>query len=166
MKMHGYITTSKKYHYILLTEKSKISTYLLFAMARKMAETENVPPEAAIAELQNRKARAYLRKQIDTCSFEIVKNEFPCYNIVVGKPESPHSWLHIPLEDKRVIVFGEASGKPAPITYIIRDKEAGNTIASFTSCCDAMLELQKYEEEDKRDGNFTDDFYEIVLSIL
>lgn len=113
----GYITTTSKHHFILLTEKRKVSEYMMLAMIRKMAEIENVSPEAAAAELQSREARAYFRKQIETCTFDIVKNEYPYYNIVVGKPEKPHAWLHIPLSDKRVIVFGELNGRPIPTEY-------------------------------------------------
>ena len=46
--------------------------------------------------------------------------------------------------------------------YIIRDKEAGNRIASFNTMEEAIKELAEYEEADKREGTFTPDFYEIV----
>lgn len=46
--------------------------------------------------------------------------------------------------------------------YIIRDREAGNEIARFSSLAEAEQELRAYEEADKNEGNFTEDFYEIV----
>ena len=49
--------------------------------------------------------------------------------------------------------------------YIIRDKEAGNVIAKFESYTEAEKELINYELADKADGNYTDDFYEIVKEV-
>lgn len=46
--------------------------------------------------------------------------------------------------------------------YILRDREAGNTIAEFAVQEEAELALQEYEEEDKRDGTYEPDFYEII----
>lgn len=46
--------------------------------------------------------------------------------------------------------------------YIIRDREAGNIISKFTSYSDAAKELEAYEAENKRNGEYTPDFYEIV----
>ena len=46
--------------------------------------------------------------------------------------------------------------------YIIRDREAGNVIATFSSKDEACNELRKYEEQDKIDGTYTPDFYEII----
>ena len=47
--------------------------------------------------------------------------------------------------------------------YVIRDREAGNTIEAFETLseCEAMLEY--FENEDRKDGNYTTDFYEIVV---
>jgi len=46
--------------------------------------------------------------------------------------------------------------------YLIRDKEAGNIIAYFETLEEAEEELKAYEDEDRKDGTFTPDFYEIV----
>lgn len=46
--------------------------------------------------------------------------------------------------------------------YIIRDREAGNVIAKFVTYEEAIMELNKYEEEDRRDGTYEPDFYEII----
>ena len=46
--------------------------------------------------------------------------------------------------------------------YLIRDKEAGNIIAYFETLEEAEEELEAYEDEDRKDGTYTPDFYEIV----
>ena len=46
--------------------------------------------------------------------------------------------------------------------YIIRDREAGNIIEQVTTHKEAEEIVQKYEEEDKKEGNYTEDFYEII----
>lgn len=45
--------------------------------------------------------------------------------------------------------------------FIIRDREAGNEITRFDSYEEAVAELEKYEETDKAEGTYTEDFYEI-----
>lgn len=47
-------------------------------------------------------------------------------------------------------------------TYIVRDREAGNIIDEFDSLEAAEAALVKYEEEDRRDGTFEEDFYEVA----
>jgi hypothetical protein len=49
--------------------------------------------------------------------------------------------------------------------YTIRDREAGNVIDTFTSLEEAKKELKKFEEQDKTDGSYTEDFYEIIETI-
>lgn len=46
--------------------------------------------------------------------------------------------------------------------YVIRDREAGNVIDKFNTLEDAQIELARYEENDKMDGIYEPDFYEIV----
>lgn len=46
--------------------------------------------------------------------------------------------------------------------YIIRDAEAGNKIAEFNTLEDAQAEIKKYEDTDKAEGTFEEDFYEII----
>lgn len=46
--------------------------------------------------------------------------------------------------------------------FIIQDKEAGNYIASFATLEEAQQALQEYETQDKADGLYTPNFYEIV----
>lgn len=46
--------------------------------------------------------------------------------------------------------------------YIIRDREAGNFIAEFDSREEAEAILRRWEDEDRLDGIYEPDFYEIV----
>lgn len=46
--------------------------------------------------------------------------------------------------------------------YIIQDKETGTFIDEFATKQDAENQLAKYEQEDREEGIFTPDFYEIV----
>ena len=47
--------------------------------------------------------------------------------------------------------------------YVVRDREAGNIITQFETMEEAQKELEKYEEQDKKDGTYTEDFYEIAV---
>ena len=47
-------------------------------------------------------------------------------------------------------------------TYQIRDREAGNFIEEFSDYDSAHEAMIAYEEEDKIEGNYEKDFYEIV----
>ena len=46
--------------------------------------------------------------------------------------------------------------------FVIRDSEAGNLIDTFNTLEEAKNELSDYEEQDKKDGTYEEDFYEIV----
>lgn len=48
------------------------------------------------------------------------------------------------------------------MTYVIRDREAGNYITRFDTLDEAKAEIEKYENKDKEDGSYSKDFYEIV----
>lgn len=49
--------------------------------------------------------------------------------------------------------------------FIIQDREAGNFISSFNSKDEAEKELARYEQDDKKEGIYTPNFYEIVESV-
>lgn len=49
------------------------------------------------------------------------------------------------------------------MNYLIRDYEAGNLIESCDTLEEAQAIVQQYEKQDKADGTYTEDFYEIVL---
>lgn len=46
--------------------------------------------------------------------------------------------------------------------YITRDREAGNVIDEFKTLQEAEKALAEYEEQDKKDGTYTPDFYEVA----
>lgn len=45
--------------------------------------------------------------------------------------------------------------------FVIRDREAGNIIDYFSTLKEAEAMLDEYEHQDKLDGVYTEDFYEI-----
>ena len=47
--------------------------------------------------------------------------------------------------------------------YVVRDREAGNVITQFETMEEAQKEIEKYEEHDKKDGVYVEDFYEIAV---
>lgn len=49
------------------------------------------------------------------------------------------------------------------MNIVIRDREAGNVITQFETMEEAQKELERYEEQDKKDGTYTEDFYEIAV---
>lgn len=46
--------------------------------------------------------------------------------------------------------------------FIIQDREAGNVIEKFKTLQEAQNKLQEYEEQDKAEGIYEENFYEIV----
>lgn len=47
--------------------------------------------------------------------------------------------------------------------YVLRDREAGITdFDAFSNYEEALEELERFEKEDKENGDYTPDFYEIV----
>jgi len=47
--------------------------------------------------------------------------------------------------------------------YVIRDREAGNIIDdSFKTIEEAEEMVEEYEREDKTEGNYVENFYEVV----
>ena len=48
------------------------------------------------------------------------------------------------------------------INYVIREREAGNEIDSFSILEEAEKVLEDFENEDKDNGEYVDNFYEIV----
>ncbi len=46
--------------------------------------------------------------------------------------------------------------------FIIRDREAGNVITGFDTLEAAEAELEKFEEEDRKNKTYTEGFYEIA----
>lgn len=46
--------------------------------------------------------------------------------------------------------------------YTVRDREAGNIIDRFDTEEEAIAALEEYEDEDRADGTYTEEFYEVV----
>lgn len=46
--------------------------------------------------------------------------------------------------------------------YYVRDREAGNIIEECANLKQAKELVKQYESDDKKDGIFTPDFYEII----
>lgn len=46
--------------------------------------------------------------------------------------------------------------------FVIQDSEAGNIITGFDTLESAEAELEKYEEEDRKNGTYVEGFYEIA----
>jgi len=49
--------------------------------------------------------------------------------------------------------------------YIIQDRETGNVIDEFSTMTEAEKTLEDYENQDKEDGIYKPEFYEIVEKI-
>jgi len=52
--------------------------------------------------------------------------------------------------------------KKRKMTYIIQDREAGNEIEECETRKEAEKIILEYEEQDKKEGTYKDNFYEIV----
>ena len=50
--------------------------------------------------------------------------------------------------------------------YQIRDRETGTPIEDCTSHAEALAIVEQYEADDRTEGNYTPDFYEIVAITL
>lgn len=46
--------------------------------------------------------------------------------------------------------------------YWTADKGTGNYIEAFDTIKDALKAIEIYEDEDRRNGDYTDDFYDVV----
>jgi hypothetical protein len=49
--------------------------------------------------------------------------------------------------------------------FIIRDSEAGNFIESFSKLIEAENKIIEFENQDKKDGIYTPNFYEIYYKL-
>ena len=46
---------------------------------------------------------------------------------------------------------------------VVRDKMCGNIITLVATVQDGLNLIDEYEEEDRRDGTYTEDFYEVAV---
>ena len=74
-----------------------------------------------------------------------------CYNIITVKKTKKTDRQRFYRRKKDVMM------------YVVRDREAGNVITEFDTVEEAKKELEKYEAQDKKDGTYSEDFYEIAV---
>ena len=48
------------------------------------------------------------------------------------------------------------------MNYWTADKETGTFIDAFDTIEEALEAIEKYEEEDRENGDYTEDFYDVV----
>lgn len=63
---------------------------------------------------------------------------------------------------KKDKMLGKHSTNPPHMLYTIRDREAGNVIDTFISREDAEGALAQFEADDKAEGTYEPNFYEIT----
>lgn len=102
--MMGYVTTTKNKHYVLTTEKRKVTIYMITAFVRKIAEIEKYNSDWVDAVLHDKKCVAELRKRIDKCRLE---KEGDMYTLIIGKPEKPSMIGKFPISDHSIVEFSE-----------------------------------------------------------
>ena len=91
---------------------------------------------------------------------EYVKNEY------IGKNDADNEQAHYAFEqgkwgfDIEEFDFDDEAAA-GQMKYVIRDREAGNEIERFATREEAEKQLAVYEEQDRADGIFVEDFYEI-----
>lgn len=81
--------------------------------------------------------------------------EFIVAEMPVSWDEEAEDWI---IDDSAFTPVWDALA----VTYVIRDREAGNEIEYADTLDKAMRILEEYEETDRREGTFSEDFYEIV----
>ena len=48
------------------------------------------------------------------------------------------------------------------VKFIIRDRQTGTVIEEADTFGDAKRKVTEYEDEDRKNGEYTDDYYEVV----
>lgn len=64
----------------------------------------------------------------------------------------------------QTLILNDFKGEIKMDRYIIRDREAGNKVESFETLVEAQNTLKKYEKDDKKEGIYEENFYEIYDS--
>lgn len=105
--MNGYITTTRKKHYVLLTEKKYVNAYVVAEFLCKIAEVEGIAPEKLTAALTDRHTITAMRKKIEHCQVEKKTSDWgEYYNVVAGKT-SPTFIGNFYMNDESIVVFTE-----------------------------------------------------------
>ena len=84
--MTGYITTTTNWHYVLITDKRKITVRMIESFINAIANNQNIPFEKVDAVLRDRKSIAEMRKRIVPCRIDSIEIDGkPFYHIEAGK---------------------------------------------------------------------------------
>ena len=87
--------------------------------------------------------------------------EDPCGEFLVA--EVPVEWDEIDEDWIAITADGyDPVWDALAVTYVIRDREAGNEIEYANTIEEAERIVEEYEETDRREGTYTEDFYEIA----
>lgn len=110
--MNGYIVSTRKKHYVLITGKKYVNVYMIAAFLRKIAETEGITDEKLETVLTDRQAMTAMRKRIEPCTIQKLTDEAgDYYNIAVGKV-NPTFTGNFYVKDGQIITFTEARDNP------------------------------------------------------
>ena len=89
------------------------------------------------------------------------KKEQMYMNVNTGSVDTKDGWDYTDMDGKTRNSVDEGEVGVEEV-YIIRDREAGNWIDdTFMTRKDAEEQIKVYEKEDRTEGNYTDNFYEI-----
>ena len=89
------------------------------------------------------------------------KKEQMYMNLYTGSVDTKDGWDYVDMDGKTRNSVDEGEVGVEEV-YIIRDREAGNWIDdTFMIRKDAEKQIEAYEKEDRTEGNYTDNFYEI-----
>jgi len=89
------------------------------------------------------------------------KKEQMYMNLYTGSVDTKDGWDYVDMDGKTRNSVDEGEVGVEEV-YIIRDREAGNWIDdTFMTRKDAEEQIKVYEKEDRTEGNYTDNFYEI-----
>lgn len=115
-KMNGYITTTNKYHYIMLTGKRRLTAFMVCEFVRKIASKQNIPQNKLDKVLQSRESMQAMRKKISPCYYD---QSGDYIKIFIGKSE-----LHYTKEEaeKSIITFYESDKHEFEVAEILREE--------------------------------------------
>lgn len=127
----------------------------------------NISTKREDSYLQTQKKRsAYNRKKKEDANIKGLMNEDPLYDTFIAMHERCENKKHINYKNyggKGIRVCEEWCRKGGfAMRYIIRDRETGRgEIEAFATIEEAKKKIEEYEEQDKADGTYEENFYEI-----
>lgn len=112
-KMNAYITTTGKYHYILLTEKRKLTMQMLISFVYAIAEKQGISTEKVNQILNSRDALTEIRKRINPCLYDDTTDIIKIY---IGRSE-----LHYPkYAENPIVLFKEMEKENSNVTEFLK----------------------------------------------